>query len=197
MESKKPKIGLFFGSFNPIHIGHLILANFFAEHTDLDKVRLVVTPQNPLKKKSNLLPDYHRLYMARLATEAYPKIDVSTVEFDLPQPNYTILTLAHLSDLEPDKQFVLLMGEDSLVSLPKWRNYEKILEDYDIYVYPRRVSEDTPLKEHPRVFYLETAPIIEISASQIRKDLREGKNVRPLLPPEVYKYIMEMNFYRK
>jgi len=166
---QKPKIGLFFGSFNPIHIGHMILANFFVEHTDLDKVRLVVTPQNPLKKRSNLLEDYHRLYMARLATEAYPKLEVSTVEFDLPQPNYTIITLAHLSDMEPDKQFVLLMGEDNLVSLPKWRNYEKILDDYDIYVYPRKVPVDSPLKEHPRVFYLETAPV---SKFRHRKSVR-------------------------
>ncbi|NPA46780.1 MAG: nicotinate-nucleotide adenylyltransferase [Chlorobi bacterium] len=194
--TKKEKIGLFFGSFNPIHIGHMILANFFAEHTDLDKVRLVVTPQNPHKQRQNLLEDYHRLYIARLAAEPYPKIEVSTVEFDLPQPNYTIITLSHLSDMEPGKEFVLLMGEDNLVSLPKWRNYEKILENYHIYVYPRKVPVDSPLKDHPRVFYLETAPIIEISASQIRKDILEGKNVRPLLPPEVYKYIREMNFYK-
>ncbi len=196
MTHRRPKIGLFFGSFNPIHIGHMILANFFVEHTDLERVRLVVTPQNPLKKRANLLADYHRLYMARLAAEPYPKIEVSTVEFDLPQPNYTVITLAHLTDMEPDKQFVLLMGEDNLDQLPRWRNYERILDNFDIYVYPRRVPHDSPLKEHPRIFYLETAPIIEISASQIRRDIRAGKNVRPLLPPEVYKYLQEMNFYK-
>ncbi len=190
------KTGLFFGSFNPIHNGHMILANFFAEHTDLDEVRLVVTPQNPLKKRSNLLQDYHRLYMARLATEPYPKIKVSNVEFQLPKPNYTIVTLTHLSDTYPDRQFVLLMGEDALASLPKWRNYEQILDNYEIYVYPRITSSESELKKHPHVKFFSEAPIVQISASSIRKDLKKGKEVRPLLPPEVYKYIMEMGFYR-
>ena len=190
------KTGLFFGSFNPVHTGHMILANFFAEHTDLDEVQLVVTPQNPLKKRSNLLQDYHRLYMARLATEPYTKINVSNVEFQLPKPNYTIVTLTHLSDTYPGREFVLLMGEDSLVSLPKWRNYETILENYEIYVYPRITPVETNLKSHPHVRFFDEAPIVQISASSIRKDLKEGKEVRPLLPPEVYKYIMEMGFYR-
>ncbi len=190
------KTGLFFGSFNPVHTGHMILANYFAEHSDLDEVWLVVTPQNPLKKRSNLLADYHRLYMARLATEPYDKIKVSNVEFDLPQPNYTVVTLARLAELYPNHVFVLLMGEDALASLPKWRNYEKILAGHRIYVYPRITEKEAELKNHPSVHYFREAPIVQISASAIRKDLKAGKNVRPLLPPEVYKYIMEMGFYQ-
>ncbi|NPA43394.1 MAG: nicotinate-nucleotide adenylyltransferase [Chlorobi bacterium] len=195
--SDKKKIGLFFGSFNPVHTGHLILANYFTEHGGLDEVWFVLTPQNPLKPRRTLLPDYHRLYLLRLATEPYDKFKVSTVEFDLPRPNYTIHTLAHLEDLYPDKNFVLLMGEDTLASLPKWKNYEEILRRYQIYVYPRRHSPDTPLKNHPHVLFFDEAPLVEISASAIRRDLAEGKNVRPLLPEAVYRHIMDMHFYRK
>jgi len=191
------KTGLFFGSFNPIHIGHLIMANHLVEHTDLDEIWLVVTPHNPLKKKAGLLNDFQRLTMARLATENYLKIKASNIEFDLPQPNYTIHTLTILQEKYPDKQFVLLMGADNLAGLPKWKNYEAILAYYQIYVYPRLTDKKVPeyLRAHTAVKMIE-APIIEISATQIRKDLKDGRNVRPLLPPEVFQYIDEMNFYK-
>jgi len=192
------KTGLFFGSFNPVHNGHLILANYFTEHGDLDEIWFVLTPHNPHKKKASLLPDHHRLYLLRLALEPYEKFKVSTVEFDLPQPNYTVHTLAHLKDLYPDKDFVLLMGADSLAGLPKWKNYEQILRDHTIYVYPRRHAQPPEnLLRHPRVHYFEKAPIVEISASQIRNDIAAGKNVRPLLPESVLEHIENMNFYKK
>ncbi len=191
------KIGLFFGSFNPIHIGHMIMANHLVEHTDLNEIWLVVTPHNPLKKKAGLLNDFQRLTMARLATENYPKIKASNIEFDLPQPNYTIDTLTILQEKYPDKQFVLLMGADNLAGLPKWKNYEAILSYYQIYVYPRLTDKKLPdyLTDHTAVKMIK-APIIEISATQIRKDIKTGRNVRPLLPPEVFQYIDEMNFYK-
>jgi nicotinate-nucleotide adenylyltransferase len=191
------KTGLFFGSFNPIHIGHLIIANHIVEHTDLEEVWLVVTPHNPHKKKTTLLNDLQRLAMVRLATEPYQKLKACKIEFDLPQPNYTVNTLAVLQEKYPDNQFVLLMGEDNLAGLHKWKNYETILEYYQIYVYPRltqkKVTND--LINHPAVTMIK-APIIELSATQIRQDIKAGKNVRPMLPPEVYQYIEEMRFYK-
>ena len=192
------KVGLFFGSFNPIHIGHLIIANHLVEHTELDEVWFVVTPHNPHKEKKTLLKDHHRLMMVRLAIEKYPKLKVSNVEFDLPQPNYTINTLTVLQEKNPETSFYLLMGQDNLASFKKWKNYESILDYYHIYVYPRISNKSIPqdLKQQPHIHFVK-APIIEISATQIRKDLKEGKNVMPLLPPEVYKYIEEMNFYKK
>ncbi len=196
LSNKNKKTGLFFGSFNPVHTGHLILANYFTEHAGLDEIWFVVTPQNPLKKQSNLLPDYHRLYMARLATEPYSKFKVSTVEFDLPKPNFTIVTLEKLKEDYPNRRFILLMGQDALISLPKWKNFEQILSDYRIFVYPRRYGGSSDLLVHPSVIFFEQAPVVEISASQIRNDLKAGKNVRPLLPHEVYQYIIEMGFYK-
>ena len=134
------KIGLYFGTFNPIHIGHLIIANHLAEHSDLDQIWMMVTPHNPHKQKSSLLDDYHRLHMVHLATEDYPKIKPSDIEFKLPQPNYTVNTLAHLQEKYPTHEFSLIMGEDNLNSLHKWKNYEVILHNHDIYVYPRAAS---------------------------------------------------------
>ena len=130
------KIGLYFGTFNPIHIGHLIIANHMAEHSDLDQIWMVVTPHNPHKKKSTLLDDYHRLYMVHLATDDYPNIQPSDIEFKLTQPNYTVNTLAHLQEKFPKYDFSLIMGEDNLNSLHKWKNYEVILNNHNIYVYP-------------------------------------------------------------
>ncbi len=191
------KTGLFFGSFNPIHIGHMIIANHIVEHTDLDEVWLVVTPHNPHKQKQSLLNDWQRLSMVRLATEPYPKLKACKVEFDLPQPNYTINTLTVLHEKYPAHQFVLLMGEDNLASFHRWKNYESILKYYQIYVYPRLTGKKAQpaILNHPAV-HLIKAPIIELSATQIRQDIKLGKNVRPLLPPEVFQYIDEMNFYK-
>lgn len=202
------KIGLYFGTFNPIHVGHLIIANHMAEHTDLDQVWMVVTPHNPLKKKSTLLDDYHRLQMVYLATEGYPKIKPSDIEFKLPQPNYTVTTLVHLEEKYPNHEFSLIMGEDNLKSLHKWKNYEAILAHHEIYVYPRISSEeDTSLKgelaeqnlefkNHPKIHLID-APVVEISSTFIRENIKSGKNVRPLIPSKVWEYIDHNLFYKK
>jgi nicotinate-nucleotide adenylyltransferase len=191
------KIGLYFGTFNPIHIGHLILANHFAETTDLDEVWLVVTPQNPMKRKDSILDNHHRLELVYKATYDYPKLRPSDIEFGLPMPNYTINSLTHLEEKHPDKQFVLLMGEDNLVSFPKWKNYELILERYELYVYPRKTDRTIPkqFQNNPKINLID-APQIELSSSAIRKAIKANQNIRPLLPPESWLYLDEMNFYK-
>ena len=193
------KVGLYFGTFNPIHAGHLIIANHMAEYTGLDQVWLVVTPHNPHKKKSTLLDDHHRLQMVFLATEDYPKLKPSDIEFRLPQPNYTVHTLAHLQEKFPLHGFSLLMGEDNLNSLHKWKNYEVILQNHDIYVYPRINNPD---EIHPDVatnarIHRVDAPVIEISSTFIRNSVKEGKNIRPLLPAKVWDYVEHNLFYRR
>ncbi len=188
------KIGLLFGSFNPIHIGHLIIANYLANHTDLDKVWLVVSPQNPLKKYSDLINTYDRLEMARLATDNATNIQVSDVELKLPQPSYTIDTLTHLKEKYPEHEFALIMGSDNLVSLPKWKNYKLILRDYRIYGYPRPGYENAELASHPSVTITMT-PLMELSATFIRKSLSEKKNVQYFVPDPVLKFIESKNLY--
>ena len=191
------KIGLYFGTFNPIHIGHLTIANHLAEHSDLDQVWFVVTPHSPFKKKSSLLDDHQRLEMVYLATKDYPKLKQSDIEFKLPQPNYTINTLTYLEEKYPDNEFALIMGEDNLKSFHKWKNYELILERYNIYVYPR-ISKGTvehKFKNHPKIVEVE-APIMELSSTFIRKSIKDGKNVKPMLPEYVWNYLDEMNFYK-
>lgn len=192
------KIGLFFGSFNPIHIGHLIIANHIAENSDLDQIWLVVTPHNPHKEKVTLLNDRNRLHMVQLATEDYEKIKPCDIEFTLPQPNYTVNTLAHLQEKYPQHQFSLIMGEDNLHSLHKWKNYEFIVENYNIYIYPRisDTKENTELNKHIKVHKVK-APIVEISSTFIRESIKNKKNVRPLLPATVWEYIDYNNFYKK
>lgn len=191
------KIGLFFGTFNPIHVGHLIIANHFAEYTDLDEVWLVVTPHNPHKKKNSLLEDHHRLEMVYRACENYEKLKPSNIEFNLPQPNYTVKTLVHLQEKFPTNTFCPIMGEDNLKSFHKWKNYEAILEHHEIYVYPRIAAGDieSRFKDHPKIKSV-AAPIIEISSTFIRGSVKEGKNVQPLLNNKVWEYIDLMNFYR-
>ena len=192
------KVGLYFGTFNPIHIGHLVISNHMVEFSDLDEVWFVVTPQSPFKAKKSLLDNHHRYQMVLEATEEYPKLKPSKIEFDLPQPNYTINTLVHLMEKYPEGyQFCLIMGEDNLKSFHKWKNYEEILKGYEIYVYPR-VSEgvvDHQFKGHPRIQVVK-APIMEISSTFIRHEHKNGKNVKPMLPLAVWKYMDEMNFYR-
>ncbi len=192
------KVGLYFGTFNPIHIGHLIIANHMVEFSNLDEVWFVVTPQSPFKTKKTLLADNHRYQMVYEATKDYPGLKPSKIEFGLPQPNYTVNTLVHLREkYGPDHEFALIMGEDNLKSLHKWKNYEVILSDYNLYVYPR-ISEgqvDHQFKGHAKIHSV-SAPIMEISSTFIRKNHKEGKNIRPLLPDTVWKYMDEMNFYR-
>jgi nicotinate-nucleotide adenylyltransferase len=191
-------IGLYFGTFNPIHVGHLIIANHLAEHSDLEQIWMVVTPHNPLKQKNTLLDDYQRLHLVRLATEEYPKIKPSDIEFKLPQPNYTVNTLAHLMEKYPQHEFSLIMGEDNLKSFHKWKNYEYILQHHDIYIYPRisQEAENLEFKNHPRIHLIE-APIVEISSTFIRDGIKSKKNIRPLLPHSVWEYVDHNNFYRK
>ena len=191
------KIGLFFGSFNPIHIGHLILANYFTENTDLEEVWLVVSPQNPFKQKQSLLANHHRLQLVNRAVEEYPKLKVSDIEFGLPTPSYTSTTLAHLEEKYPEKDFALLIGEDNLCTFHKWKNYQLILERHQLYVYPRVNVNEIPdeFKGHPKI-KLVTAPRIELSSSDIRSAIKAGKNVRPSMPPESWQYLDEMNFYK-
>lgn len=191
------KIGLYFGSFNPIHIGHLVIANHMAEYSDLNQVWFVVTPHNPFKKKSSLLDDYQRLEMVYRATKDYTKLKPSDIEFNLPQPNYTINTLAYLQEKHLNYEFSLIMGEDNLKSFHKWKNYQLILENHDIYVYPR-VSEErveTQFDGHKKIHPID-APIMELSSTFIRKAIKAGKNVRPMLPEFVWEYLDEMNFYK-
>lgn len=192
------KIGLYFGTFNPIHIGHLIIANHMAEYSGLDQVWMVVTPHNPHKKKSTLLEDHHRLHMVRLATDFFEKIESSDIEFKLPQPNYTVHTLAYLKEKFPKNEFSLIMGEDNLSSLHKWKNYETILEHHKIYVYPRLISSETKstLQNHQNVFRID-APILELSSTFIRESIKNGKNVIPMLPNKVWEYIDHNLFYKK
>jgi nicotinate-nucleotide adenylyltransferase len=192
------KVGLFFGTFNPIHIGHLVIANHMAEFTDLEEVWFVITPQSPFKVKQSLLENHHRYRMVQEAVDAYPKLKASTIEFDLPQPNYTIHTLLHLGERYGEEYtFSLLMGEDNLKSFHKWKNYEEILANHAIYCYPR-VSAGTIPKEfvgHEGLHRV-AAPIMEISSTFIRENHKAGKNIRPLLPEAVWHYMDEMNFYR-
>jgi len=192
------KVGLYFGTFNPIHTGHLIIANHMAEYSGLDQIWMVVTPHNPLKKKSTLLDDHHRLQMVFLATEDYPKLKPSDIEFRLPQPNYTVNTLAHLQEKFPTHEFSLIMGEDNLNSLHKWKNYEVLLQNHEIYVYPRISTEavNPEFENHPHIHMID-APVVEISSTFIRNGVKEGKNVQPLLPYKVWQYIEHNLFYKK
>ncbi len=191
------KVGLFFGTFNPIHVGHLTIANHLAENSDLDQVWFVVTPHSPFKKKNSLLDNNQRLEMVYRATKEYDKLKPSDIEFGLPQPNYTINTLVHLEEKFPNHEFCLIMGEDNLKSFHKWKNYQMILETHNIYVYPR-ISEgkvETQFDEHPKIHHVDS-PIMELSSTFIRKSIKNSKNVRPMLPENVWEYLDEMNFYK-
>ena len=190
------KVGLYFGTFNPIHVGHLIIANHFAEHSDLEEIWCVVTPQNPFKTKQSVLDNHQRLEMVYLATNEYPKIKPSDIEFQLPQPNYTVHSLAYLEEKYPKHEFALIMGEDNLASLPKWKNAEVLLDRYPIYVYPRKIEQSYAAVDSKGTIIKVDAPIIEISSSFIRKSIKSAKNIRPLLPESVWVYLDEMNFYK-
>ncbi len=189
------KIGLFFGSFNPIHTGHLTIANFMAEHTDLSKVWFVVSPQNPFKPSKTLLHEHDRFDLVKAAIADHYKLEVSDVEFHMPRPSYTIDTLALLSEKHPGKQFVIILGQDNLQNFENWKNYRQILENYGLYVYPRPGVTDSPLLRHANV-RLVPAPLIDISATTIRDNIRNGKSVSHLLPEPVEEMIRLRHFYR-
>lgn len=201
------KVGLYFGTYNPIHVGHLVIANYMVDYTDLDQVWLVVTPQNPLKNKASLLSDYHRLAIVRIAVEKNNKLKASNIEFDLPKPSYTITTLTYIQEKYPEHEFSLIMGEDNLRTLHKWKNHEEIIENHKIYVYPRALTEqerkeqleikaDNDFKSHPNVSLCD-APVMKVSSSFIRKCIQEKKDVQYLLTEPVFKYVTEMHFYEK
>lgn len=200
------KVGLYFGSFNPIHVGHLIIANHMANYADFDQIWMVVSPQNPLKKKATLLEDYHRLVLVNIAIEGNQKLKACDIEFKLEIPSYTATTLAYLKEKHPTYSFSLLMGEDNIRTFHKWHNYENILENYSIYVYPRAVTineaklySEVPehdLLKHENVHFIEDVPVMNVSSSFIRKAIKEGKDVDYLLTEAVNTYVDEMNFYR-
>ncbi len=188
-------IGLFFGSFNPIHVGHMVLANYMASFTDMKQVWFVVSPHNPLKEKASLLDQQHRLHLVNLAIEDCANLKSSNIEFGLSQPSYTINTLAHLKEKYPKHTFSLIMGEDNLASFTKWKNYEVILQNHKIYVYPRPHVPVTELKNHPQIIVTD-APIMDISSTFIRSSIKAKKNVACFMHPSVWNYIDEMSFYK-
>lgn len=190
------KVGLLFGSFNPVHIGHMVIANYMLEFTDMDKLWFVVSPHNPLKKKSTLLADHHRLELVNRAIGDNSKMRASDIEFRLPQPSYTVTTLAYLKEKYPDHKFALIMGSDNLATLHKWRNYEVLLKEYEIFVYPRPGDKELPFRDHPNVKITE-APLMDVSSTFIRNAIKGKKDVRYFMPDAVARYIKEMHFYEK
>ncbi len=190
------KNGLLFGSFNPVHIGHLMIAGYMYEFSDLDELWFVVSPLNPLKEKQSLLPDHHRLEMVNRAIENDTRFRSCNIEFKLPKPSYTIFTLAYLQEKYPNREFVIISGTDIFPTFHKWKNWERLLEFYKFYVYPRPGSQDHELTRHPSVTLFD-APMVEISASFIRTAIQEGKNMSYFLPDKTWKYIEEMHFFKK
>lgn len=190
----KKKIGLFFGSFNPIHVGHLVIANYMAHYTDLTEVWFVVSPQNPFKQKASLANMYDRLEMVNLAIANNDKLRASDIEFSLPQPSYTIETLIHLHEKHPTLEFVLIMGEDNLMGFLKWKNAEIILRDYKIYVYPRMDYQAADLRTHPAVTLTQT-PQMEISSTFLRQSIKQGKNIDFFTPAEVIDFMDKKGLY--
>lgn len=190
------KIGLFFGSFNPVHVGHMVLANYMLEFTDLERIWFVVSPHNPLKQKTTLLADIHRLALVRAAIGDNTKYKASNIEFGLPRPSYTVNTLAHLEEKYPKDEFALIMGSDNLESLRKWKNFEVILDRYKIYVYPRPGCPGGEFASHKNVVMTD-APQMNISSTMIRESIKAKKNMQYFMPEGAWKYLEEMHFYTK
>ncbi|TAL61128.1 MAG: nicotinate-nucleotide adenylyltransferase [Bacteroidetes bacterium] len=196
------RIGLYFGSFNPVHIGHTAIAGYMTEFAGLDQVWFVVSPHNPLKKKETLLADHHRLYMAKLAIGDNARLKASDIEFKLPVPSYTIDTLTYLKEKYPKNEFCLVMGEDNLYTLHKWKNTDELIKKYPIYVYPRpdSVKPSSPLLVKiisSADIHSVNAPLMDISGTFIRDGIKQGKDMSYFLPAAVWKYIKEMHFYEK
>jgi nicotinate-nucleotide adenylyltransferase len=189
------KIGLYFGSFNPVHTGHLIIANHILNSTELDKVWFIVSPQNPLKPSSELLNEYDRLHLVRAAIEEDNRIKASDIEFTLPRPSYTVDTLAYLTEKYPEHEFAVIMGGDSFQNFHKWKNFEVIVKRFRLYVYPR--PGFTITNTHNADLHIVDAPLLQISATQIRKLIKEGKSIRYMVPDRVKEEIEKGNYYRK
>lgn len=190
------KVGLYFGSFNPIHHGHLIIANYMLQHSELDQVWFIISPQNPLKVNDTLLNEYHRLYLVQLAIEGESRLKASDIEFRLPRPSYTIDTLTYLSEKYPDYAFAVILGSDSFQNLPRWKNYKYLLDHFPIYVYKRPGHEISPSQNIPSTVIFMNAPLLEISATHIRKNLKEGRSIRYLVPDNVMEEILRNGYYR-
>jgi nicotinate-nucleotide adenylyltransferase len=191
------KIGLFFGSYNPVHVGHMIIASHMVQYTDLEQVWMVVSPQNPFKEKASLAPDYDRLHLLTLAIDDHPLLSASNIEFGLPQPSYTIDTLTYLLEKYPQHSFSLIMGGDNLLSFHKWKNYERILNNHHIYIYRRPTSlHKSQFDNHEHISFVE-APLLDVSASYIRKAIKEGKSVQYLVPDKVYEYLATSSLYKR
>ena len=188
------KVGIYSGSFNPIHHGHVMLANYLVEFSDLDELWFVVSPQNPLKQRDDLLDDAERLKMVQLAVGDDPRFRVSDVEMHLSRPSYTINTLTYLSEQYPDCQFVFICGMDSLQNFPHWREWQKIIDNYELLVFPRKGYDGGELVIHPHVTVLET-PVIEVSSTFIRECLKAGKDVRHFMPEKAYEFLVEKGYY--
>ena len=189
------KIGLYFGSFNPIHNGHLIIANYIVQNTALEQVWFVISPQNPLKKSSTLLNEYHRLYLVQVSIEDEPALKATDIEFRLPKPSYTIDTLTYLDEKFPTHQFSVIMGSDSFLNLPEWKNYREILKNYSVYVYERPGFKPDNIYQSADINILK-APLIEISSTYIRKVIQNGKSIRYLVPEKVRLEIEQNGYYR-
>jgi nicotinate-nucleotide adenylyltransferase len=192
------KIGLYFGSFNPIHLGHLIITDYFVNAGIFDEVRLVVSPHNPLKDIEDLAPEDYRAAMCNLAVQGLKNVSVSTIEFDLPKPSYTITTLLALQEKEPDSQFSLIIGEDSLIHFERWKDYDKILSDYEVFVFPRVIAEADRMNVRSKNYpvKLVNAPIIEISSTFIRSRIKESGDVRFYVTEDVRKYLEKTGLYK-
>ncbi len=193
---KKNKVGLFFGSFNPVHNGHMIIANFMLEFSDLEQIFFVVSPQNPFKEKASLLEDYHRLALVKEAIGDTDKYYACDIEFKMPKPSYTIDTLTYLKEKYPDKEFSLIMGSDNLKSFHKWKNASQIIDNYRLYVYPRPGFDEAEVKGNGNITIVE-APLMEISSTFIRNAVKEKKDVRFFMPERAWNYLKEMHFYEK
>lgn len=193
---KSRQVGLYFGSFNPVHIGHMAIANYMVTAGGMDEVWFVVSPRSPFKEKSSLLPDYHRLEMVHLAIGDDPRMRASNIEFGMPQPNYTSRTLVTLKEKYPQHHFHLMMGSDNLAGFHKWHQYEFILAEFQLLVYPRPGAPAGDLQHHPSVHIVQ-APHMDISASFVREHVQAGQDMRHFLPPRVWAYLEDNQLLRK
>ncbi|MBK7226559.1 MAG: nicotinate-nucleotide adenylyltransferase [Saprospiraceae bacterium] len=190
------KIGLYFGSFNPIHTGHLIIAQHILNHTEIQRLWFVISPHNPLKDKASLANDRDRLHLVQLAIEDNPSMKASDIEFKLPQPSYTIDTLTYIKEKYPRYEFALIMGADNLLSLPKWKNYQLLINNYPIYIYKRpNYPIESALVQHENIHILDT-PLLDISSTWIRQLIKTKKSIRYLVPEKVFEYLESSHLYR-